>query len=192
MSLPAPRPARYEDLLALPENVIGEIIAGALYTQPRPAGPHTFVASGLGVDLGGPFDRGRGGPGGWYFAYEPELHLGRDVFVPDLAAWRSERLPPQERSQPYFSIAPDWIAEVASPSTRQRDRLLKVPAYASHGVSHLWLVEPSEGRVEAYRLEGGRWVWLGSWADEREARIEPFDAVPLDLIRLWESTGLRG
>jgi hypothetical protein len=62
---PASRPATYDDLLALPENVVGEIIAGVLYTQPRPAGPQTFVASGLGIDLGGPFDRGRGGPGGW-------------------------------------------------------------------------------------------------------------------------------
>jgi Uma2 family endonuclease len=192
MSEPAARPARYEDLLALPENVIGEIIAGVLYTQPRPAGPHTFVASGLGVDLGGPFDRGRGGPGGWYFADEPELHLGGDVLVPDLAAWRVERLPPQARTHAFFSVAPDWVAEVASPSTTQRDRLIKVPAYAFHGVGHLWLVEPTEGRVEAYELSAGRWLWLGTWGDERAAAIPPFEAVPIDLVRLWESTGLRG
>jgi hypothetical protein len=75
---------------------------------PIPAGPHTFVASGLGVDLGVPFDRGRGGPGGGYFADEPELHLGGDVLVPDLAAWRVERLPPQARTHAYFDVAPDW------------------------------------------------------------------------------------
>jgi len=192
MSDPARRTASYDDLLALPEGVIGEIIGGVLYTQPRPAGPHTFVASGLGIDLGGPFDRGRGGPGGWWFADEPELHLHGDVLVPDLAAWRSERLPPAARSEKAFSIAPDWVAEVASPSTTQRDRLLKVPAYAAAGVAFLWLVEPVEGRIEAYERSGLRWVWLGTWADEREARIAPFDAVGLDLIRLWESTGLRG
>lgn len=192
MTSPAKRRATYEDLRALPENVTGEIIAGELHTQPRPAGPHTLVASGLGMDLGAPFDRGRGGPGGWIFAAEPELHLDEDVLVPDLAAWRVERLPSEARVGTSFSVVPDWVAEVASPSTTQRDRLIKVPVYASRGVPHLWLVEPVEGRVEAYELNAGRWVWLGTWADERAAAIPPFDAVPLDLIRLWESTGLRG
>jgi len=32
-----------------------------------------------------PFDRGRGGPGGWWMLDGPELHLGRNVLVPDLA-----------------------------------------------------------------------------------------------------------
>ncbi len=192
MSSTAARRATYDDICALPENVTGEIVAGQLYTQPRPAGPHTLVATGLGVDLGGPFDRGHGGPGGWFLAVEPELHLGDDVLVPDLAAWRAERLPAEARVGAFFTVAPDWVAEVASPSIRQRDRLVKVPAYAAHGVAQLWLVEPSEGRVEAYKLSDAGWVWLGTWADETAAAIPPFDAVPLDLVRLWQRTGLRG
>ena len=67
MTSPAKRRATYDDLCALPEDVTGEIIAGELYTQPRPGGPHALVTSGLGMDLGAPFDRGRGGPGGWFF-----------------------------------------------------------------------------------------------------------------------------
>ena len=192
MSQPAPRRATYADLVALPEGVVGELIGGTLYTQPRPAGPHTMVATGLGIDLGAPFDRGRGGPGGWWFAYEPELHFGEDVLVPDVAAWRVDRLPPEARTQPYFTIATDWLAEVASPSTTQRDRLLKVPIYAAYGVAHLWLVEPVDGRIEAYARESQRWVWLGTWGDDEAAAIPPFDAVPLDLKRLWQATGLRG
>ena len=192
MTSPAKRRATYDDLCALPEDVTGEIIAGEPYTQPRPGGPHALVTSGLGMDLGAPFDRGRGGPGGWFFVDEPELHLKGDVLVPDLAAWRVERLPADARTGNSFSVVPDWVAEVASPSTTQRDRLIKVPVYASHGVAHLWLVEPVEGRVEAYELNAGRWVWLGTWADELAAAIPPFDAVPLDLVRLWNSTGLRG
>jgi Uma2 family endonuclease len=146
----------------------------------------------LGIDLGGPFDRGRGGPGGWYIVDEPELHFDEDVLVPDLAGWRVERLPADSRKQAFFTIAPDWIAEVASPSTTQKDRLLKVPIYAAQGVKHLWLVEPVDCRIEAYTLENARWVWIGTWADELAAMIPPFDAVPLDLTRLWQSTGLRG
>jgi len=192
MSRPALKPATYADLVALPEGVVGELIGGTLYTQPRPAGPHSLVATGLGMDLGAPFDRGRGGPGGWIIIYEPELHLADEVLVPDLAAWRAERLPADARKDAFFTIAPDWIAEVASPSTTNRDRLLKVPLYAASGVKHLWLVEPVDGRIEAYALENGRWVWLGTWADDAAAAIPPFDAVPLDLTRLWQSTGLRG
>ena len=192
MSRGAPRAASYQDLLALPENVVGEIVGGVLYTQPRPAGPHTAVASALGADLGSPFGRGRGGPGGWYILDEPELHFDADIVVPDLAGWRAERLPADARKQAFFSIAPDWVAEIASPATTQRDRLLKVPLYAARGVAHLWLIEPVDARVEAYKLVDSRWSWLGTWAEEREARIPPFDAVPLDLVALWEWTGLRG
>jgi Uma2 family endonuclease len=192
MPHPVSRLASYEDLISLPESVTGEIIGGVLYTQPRPAGPHTAVASALGADLGSAFGRGRGGPGGWYILYEPELHLDGDVVVPDLAGWRVERLPADARKQPFFTTAPDWVAEIASPASTQRDRLIKVPLYAARGVAHLWLIEPVDARVEAYKLVETRWSWLGTWAEEREARIPPFDAIPLDLIAIWEWTGLRG
>lgn len=180
------RRATYEDLCALPENVVGEIIEGNLYVQPRPAAPHAFIGALLGMELGGPFDRGRGGPGGWIILDEPELHLGEDVVVPDLAAWRAERMPLHENRGSYFTIAPDWVAEIASPTTTHRDRVLKAPLYARAGVSFMWLVEPVDGRVEAYERAGALWRWLGSWADDREARIPPFDAVAVDLTKLWE------
>lgn len=44
--------------------------------------------------LSGPFDEGRGGPGGWIILDEPELHLSEDVLLPDLAGWHRERMPP--------------------------------------------------------------------------------------------------
>lgn len=47
----------YDDLMTLPDNVVGEIIAGRFYAQPRPAGKHTLAHSELIVELGGPFDR---------------------------------------------------------------------------------------------------------------------------------------
>src|SRR3712207_5356771 len=92
------KPATYADLEALPENVVGEIIAGELHVSPRPAAPHTVAASRLGGELLGPFDRGRGGPGGWILLFEPELHLGEEVLVPDFAGWRQERMPEPPRT----------------------------------------------------------------------------------------------
>jgi Uma2 family endonuclease len=118
--------------------------------------------------------------------------MNNDIVVPDLAAWRADRLPPEARKEAAFSVAPDWVCEVASPSTAQRDRALKSWVYAASGVSFMWLVEPVDGRVEAFERADKRWMWLGTWTDERAACIPPFDAVGVDLVRLWESTGLRG
>src|SRR6188768_4317409 len=122
MASPAPRRATYEDLLALPRSVVGEIIAGELHTQPRPGGPHAAAASLLGMVLGNPFHRGSGGPGGWIILDEPELHPGADVLVPDLAGWGRVRMP-EVHDTNAFELAPDSIAEVLSPSTAAVDRV---------------------------------------------------------------------
>ncbi len=132
MSQPTARPATYQDVLDAPEHLVAELIAGVLRTQPRPALPHATAASVLGMDLGGPFQRGRGGPGGWWILDEPELHLGEDVLVPDLAGWRRERVPTAPKGA-YQELAPDWVCEVLSPSTLQLDRMLKLPRYARAG-----------------------------------------------------------
>ena len=87
------RRATYADLEALPPNQVGEIVRGVLYASPRPASPHAAAASAVGEELGPPFKRGRGGPGGWVILDEPELHLHDDVLVPDLGGWRRERMP---------------------------------------------------------------------------------------------------
>jgi Uma2 family endonuclease len=179
------RPATYEDLEALPPHQVGEIIAGELYASPRPATPHALAASSLGGELIGPFQRGRGGPGGWLILDEPELHLGADVLVPNLAAWRRERMPEMPRA-PAVTLAPDWLCEVLSPSTEARDRAAKLPAYARAGVRHVWLVDPDVRTLEVFRLEDARYVLLNTWAGEVSVRAEPFEALELSLKLLWE------
>ena len=110
------RPATYDDVLKVPNHLVAEILDGELHVSPRPSPRHAAASSGLGGALWGPFDRGRGGPGGWRILDEPELHLAADVLVPDLAGWRRDRLPTLPE-QPYFDLAPDWVCEVISPST---------------------------------------------------------------------------
>ncbi|MFL5347475.1 MAG: Uma2 family endonuclease [Hyalangium sp.] len=185
MSQKPRRPATYEDLEALPPHQVGEIIAGELYASPRPATPHALVSSSLGAELVGPFQRGRGGPGGWIILDEPELHLGGDVLVPDLAGWRREHMPKLPRVAA-LTLAPDWVCEVISPSTEKRDRSAKLPAYAREGVHHVWLVDPELRTLEIFRLEGPRYVLLGTHVDEASVRAEPFDALELSLRVLWE------
>ena len=178
------RPATYEDLLQVPDHLVAEILDGELYTSPRPAIPHALATTHLGAGLIDPFDHGRGGPGGWWLLVEPELHLAEDIIVPDLAGWRRARLPDMPRGA-FLTIAPDWVCETVSPSTERLDRGKKLAVYAREGASNLWLVNPLSETLESYRLEQGRWVVLATHVGDVGARIEPFDAIELELWRLW-------
>ena len=176
----AARPATYEDLLKVPDHLVAEILDGELYTTPRPAPRHADAGAALVVLLRGPFDHGRGGPGGWRILFEPELHLGADVVVPDLAGWRRERLPAlPERA--YWTEAPDWFCEVLSPSTATIDRAKKLAIYARERVPHVWLVDPIVRTLEILRLEAGRWTIVSTFTKQDVPRAEPFEAIELDL-----------
>jgi Uma2 family endonuclease len=178
------RPATYEDIEALPLGWVGEIIDDELWAFPRPTSWHLWVASRLGVMLGG-FDVGQREPGGWWILDEPELHFGRQVLVPDLAGWRQERAPGLlAREVPFLELAPDWVCEVLSPSTAAVDRGRKLAIYYQEGVSHAWLVDPRAHTLEVYR-RGARGWRLSRYGGEEVVRAEPFDAEPLDLRRLW-------
>src|SRR5579862_4229680 len=136
------KPATYEDIEALPANMVGELIDGVLYANPRPSIPHAVATTTLGNEIGPPFSRGRGGPGGWVILDEPELHFGEDVLVPDIAGWRRERMP-EIPSAAFLTLAPDWLAEALSPSTAGVDRGEKLPVYAREGVRHVWFLDPT-------------------------------------------------
>jgi Uma2 family endonuclease len=184
MNLPAWRRATYEDVVAAPRDRVAEIIDGELHLSPRPALPHAAAASALGEELGPPFKRGRGGPGGWLIVDEPELHLDADILVPDLGGWRRTRMDVLPRA-PYVTLAPDWICEVLSPSTEKIDRTGKLQIYARAAVSHAWLVNPDQRLLEVLRLGPEGWLRVGAYHDDARVRAEPFDAIELDLSVLW-------
>jgi len=186
---PKKKRATYQDVIDSPPHVVAEIIAGELRLNNRPRAPHLAASSALGEELGPPFKRGRGGPGGWILLDEPELHLGDDILVPDLGGWRVERMPVLQ-DVAYFELAPDWVCEVISKSTERMDRAEKMPLYASAGVAYAWLVSPRHRTLEAYRLERGKWLTLAVYKDNDRVRIEPFDAIELDLSVLWANVAL--
>jgi Uma2 family endonuclease len=177
----ATRPATYSDLEAVPENLVAEIIDGALETHPRPRPRHARAANRLSRQLTNRFEEGEGGPGGWIFIIEPELHLGRHVVVPDLAGWRAERLA-AEPEHAFIDIAPDWVCEVLSPATGRLDRGPKRRIYAEAGIPHFSLLEPTEGTLEAFALSGRQWLLLTTIQRGEQISIAPFAAVsfPLD------------
>jgi Uma2 family endonuclease len=183
---PSRRPATYEDLLEVPDHLVAEILDGELIASPRPASPHAYTSSAIGADIHGAFHGAGGGGrhGGWWIIDEPELHLGSDILVPDLAGWRHERMPVFPNVA-FFELAPDWACEVASPSTVRIDRVLKMTIYAREQVRHLWLVDPLARTLEVYRLENGRWMVVANHGGDQQVKAEPFEILEVDLTRWW-------
>lgn len=185
MSQPAYRRATYQDVLNAPDHQVAELIDGQLHLQPRPAPRHALSTTRIVGQVEGPFGRGTSGPGGWIILIEPELHLGDNVLVPDLAGWRRSTMP-ELPDVAYFTVRPDWVAEVLSPSTQRTDRTLKVPLYREHGVSHLWLVDPLAQAVEVFRLHAEGYLLVNSFVGDTPAHLEPFDAIEFDMAALWQ------
>jgi Uma2 family endonuclease len=178
------KPATYADVLASPPNVVAEVVGGVLYQSPRPALPHAMAASVVGEELGPPFKRGRGGPGGWIILDEPEIHLAADIVVPDIGGWRRTTLP-QLPEAAFLTVPPDWVCEVASPSTRSLDRGLKLEVYQREKVTHVWLIEPLDKLVEVLALDGDTYRIVQRATGDAPARLAPFEEIEFDVAALW-------
>jgi Uma2 family endonuclease len=173
MAQPAKRTATYEDLLAVPEPLVAEILFGCLVAHPRFAPRHAATVTALLGVLGHQFRCEKGARDPWIFRYRPEVHVGPHVVVPDLAAWRRKRLclPPEAA---WIDTAPDWACEVLSLETEARDRSEKRTIYAKAGVGHLWLTDPLSRMLEVYELRDGKWLLLDVFLDDAQVTAPPF------------------
>ena len=183
-SEPPSRQATYQDVLDAPPRLVAEIVDGTLYTNPRPGTLQTNARTGLGGFLSETFRYGRGGPGGWWILDEPELLLGEDILVPDIAGWRRERMS-KLLTGAYFTLAPDWVREVLSPSTRALDLGGKRAVYARKGISYLWLVDPDARSLEAFELFGSEWILIDALFDDALVSLPHYEAISFDLGDLW-------
>jgi hypothetical protein len=188
MGMPS-RPLRKHDVVfsgsgAFLSNSVAEILGGELVTSSRPRMVQALVASALLGSLGGPFMRGRGGPGGWVLLPAPELHLGGEAIIPDLAGWRRERMP-EVPDATVVTVPPDWVCEVLSEETEALDRGSKMLSYAREQVEHVWLVNPAARTLELYRFEDDAWSLLAVHEGSVTVRAEPFQAYRLTLGALW-------
>ena len=190
IATPVQRRATYQDVLDAPPHKVAEVIDGVLYTYPRPASYHARAHSKLGAKLD-PYDEdpgNNGGPGGWWIIHEPELHLGDDIIVPDLAGWRRRRMP-QYPDAPYFTLPPDWVCEILSPSTRKNDLGRKRHIYAREGVAWLWFIDPKARTLEALELTNDVWVVLDILTDDAQVSLPPFTELSFPLNALWVEGG---
>ncbi len=82
-------------------------------------------------------------------------------------------------------LAPDWVCELLSPSTRRLDLTEKRDLYGVHGVGHLWLADPEAQTLEVFASRRGTWALAGVWSGGAPVRAEPFEAVEFPLSALW-------
>lgn len=177
--------ASYQDIIDLPENMVGEIIHGRLEMRPKSATRYALASSSLSAELVSSFQQGQDGAGGWWIIDEPVCHLDSHVLVPDLVGWRRQRMPALPKTA-CFKTPPDWICEILSPTTTRIDRIVKMPIYAELGINYLWLIDPVLRTLEAYELHDGHWLLTGAHADNESIAIAPFAEHTFSLTDLWE------
>ncbi len=176
--------ATYQDVLDAPPNVTAQIIDGTLYTNPRPAYSHAKAQTVLARVIDPDFLRGGGDSGSWLILIEPELHLDENIVVPDLAGWRSERIS-EHQDVAYFTVVPDWVCEVLSPSTREIDLSEKKEIYAREGVGYLWFVDPKARSLQVLVSQNKEWALIDTRIDDASVSLPPFEEIIFDLGRLW-------
>ncbi|MEP7123675.1 MAG: Uma2 family endonuclease [Byssovorax sp.] len=179
--------ATVDDLFAIPEHErCHEILDGELVRKAMPSGPHGRAQFRLGTQLGGPYDRraGHGGPGGWIFASEVEIKFdARNVFRPDVAGWRRERLTLLPAETP-LSMRPDWVCEILSPSNKQNDLFKKLRVYQRCEVGHYWILDPDAEALAVYRWTPDGYLLVLTAEGGERVRDEPFDGVEISVHSL--------
>lgn len=157
-----------------------EIVGGELVQKASPSFEHGAAQWAISAALRD--FRGHGSsPGGWWLGTEVEIELDtHDVYLPDVAGWRIERLPDPPSGRP-VRVAPDWVCEVLSPSTAGRDLGHKLRSYHLAHVGHYWVVEPLIQTLTVYRWQEAGYLLAMAASAGEVVRAEPFDAIELDV-----------
>ena len=92
------------------------------------------------------------------------IGLTRNDYEPDVCYFLEEKAQHIDADEMIYP-APDFIAEVLSPSTAKNDRGVKFEDYAAHGVGEYWIIDPEAQVVEQYILEGDRYALRAKQAD---------------------------
>jgi Uma2 family endonuclease len=185
VSDPAKRLATYADLLVLPGDERGEVIGGEIVVQPSPTPAHQSTIAEIYAELRNPFQRGRGGPGGWWLIPDVDVEFGvHDILRPDISGWRRDRVPgfPAERPVRH---RPDWLCEGLSPRTALHDQGDKRAIYQSAGVPWYWLVDPLNRTLSVLRLVPDGYVVDQVAGDQGIVALPPFEAVTIDLASVF-------
>lgn len=173
------------DLASLPDAARAEVIGGAVTEKASPSFEHGDAQSALSGALKDPFQRGHGGPGGWWIATEVEVEMEtHEVYRPDIVGWRRDRVPDRPKGRP-VRIRPDWVCEILSPTTAARDLGPKLRTYHRCGVPHYWLVDAEHETLTVHRWGPDGYVVALTAGKTDVIHAEPFDAIDLAVGSLF-------
>ena len=181
-----PRKASYQDVLGAPPNKVAELIDDELHLHARPSEYNLWTCGQLFVMIKRRYGFDGDGVSSEESAFllDPELRLGDDVLVPNIAGWRVGNLP-RIPLEPFSHVVPDWVCEVLSPSTREIDLGRKSDIYAREGVLHLWICDPEERTLQAFALSAGKWHAISTLTDEEIGALPPFEKLDIRLSHIW-------
>lgn len=184
------RPATVRDFLAIPEERrFHELIDAEIVEKTVPSFEHGDAQSAVAGNLKSPFQMGRsGGPGGWWIVTEVEILLGEEIFRPDVAGWRRERLPTRPERFP-VEVRPDWVCEVVSPAKPSADRVGKVRAYQAGAISHYWLLDLRDGTLTVLRHSRDGYIVILTAQRDETVHAEPFGALGIKVADLFGDVG---
>jgi len=177
-----PALATAADLARIPPERGAEVVEGHVVYKASPSFSHGYVQG----QIGGLLRFGSGGRGatGWWLVTEPDVELeAHEVYRPDLAGWRRERVPSIPTEVP-IRLRPDWVCEVLSPSTAGRDLSAKLRGYHRSGIPHYWVVDPEHHTLVIYRWQSDTYAVAGSAGLGDTIQAEPF-AVDLSVAQLF-------
>ncbi|MEM9460700.1 MAG: Uma2 family endonuclease [Myxococcota bacterium] len=178
---PLPTLATAADLANLPEEAAAEVVGGEVVYKASPSFSHGYVQGQLGGFLR--FGAGGRGSRGWFLVTEPDIELEpHEVYRPDLAGWRRERVPEIPKEVP-VRLRPDWVCEVLSPSTAGRDLSTKLRSYHRNEIPHYWVVDPEHQTLVIYRRQADTYAIARSAGITETIQAEPFDVeLPIALL----------
>ena len=182
MALRSGLPYKADDIWDTPEDGNRyEVIDGRLYVSPPPILVHQNASSVLHF-LVMQYVRQRGL--GKVFAAPVGVVLDdENGLQPDLVYVSRERA--GILSERGIEGAPDLVVEILSPSTRGRDRGIKMRRYAAAGVPHYWIVDPRTRTLEAYQLTEQGYELIGAYGPGDIFRPALFPGLEIPIDDLW-------
>lgn len=84
------------------------------------------------------------------------IKLSRNDFEPDVCFFNRAKTASFQKNTMFFPV-PDFVVEVLSDSTEDRDRGVKFKDYALHSVTEYWIVDADAEMIEQYFLEEGKY-----------------------------------